>query len=310
MTNNINIKIASRVSPMALAQSNLVGNALKALHPGLEYEIVGFTTTGDKLLGSRLAKIGGKGLFVKELEQALLDGEADIAVHSMKDVPMQLPEPFALPVMCQRDDVRDAFVSETVESFDALPQGARLGTSSLRRQCQVLRLRPDLEIIPIRGNANTRLRKLKDGEVDALLLATSGLERLGLEDKIRHHLSVEDFLPAIGQGALGIECRNGDTETIDVIAPLNDRATYDCVGCERAIGLALNASCTLPLASLVEIADGRFVARAMVGTEDGKQIVEASEHAALDDATGLAKAVSDALLAQGAGAILEKYNDH
>ena len=219
MTKRI-IKIATRKSPLAMWQAEFVRDRLLELHPDLEIELVKMTTQGDKILDTPLAKIGGKGLFVKELEQGMLAGDADIAVHSMKDVPMHLPEGLHLPVICQREDPRDAFVSNTFSSLADLPAGSKVGTSSLRRECQLRTHRPDLEVLPLRGNVNTRLAKLDDGQFDAIILASAGLKRLGFEDRIREAMTPEQSLPAVGQGAVGIETRVDDVEINALLAPL------------------------------------------------------------------------------------------
>ncbi|MCC7276866.1 MAG: hydroxymethylbilane synthase, partial [Chromatiaceae bacterium] len=229
------IRIATRKSPLALWQAEHVAAALRHAHPGLQVEILGMSTRGDKILDAPLAKIGGKGLFVKELEQGLMDGSADIAVHSTKDVPVELPEGLFLPVILEREDPRDAFVSQRYERLADLPQGARVGTSSLRRQCQLTARRPDLDIQPLRGNVNSRLAKLDSGEFDAILLAAAGLMRLGFEARIRSRLSIDESLPAIGQGAVGIECRQDDARVLALLAPLHHPDTAARVAAERAM---------------------------------------------------------------------------
>lgn len=223
------LKIATRQSPLALWQAEHIRARLQDLHAGLQVELVTFVTQGDKILDTPLAKIGGKGLFVKELEAALLDGRADLAVHSMKDVPMALPEGLSLAVICEREDPLDAFVSNTYTSFEELPQGAKVGTSSLRRKTQILKQRPDLDIIDLRGNVGTRLSKLDAGQYDAIILASAGLKRLGLAERIRHTLTPEISLPAVGQGALGLECRTHDQTVLDLIQPLLHADTDACV---------------------------------------------------------------------------------
>ncbi|MEW8692828.1 MAG: hydroxymethylbilane synthase, partial [Candidatus Thiodiazotropha endolucinida] len=226
------ITIATRKSPLAMWQAEHVAAELKRVHPDIRVELMGMTTQGDKILDTPLAKIGGKGLFIKELEQGLISGEADIAVHSMKDVPVELPSGLHLPVIMQREDPRDAFVANRYQSIDQLPQGACVGTSSLRRQCQLAEVRPDLVIKSLRGNVNTRLRKLDDGEYDAIILAAAGLKRLGFEDRITALIGPEQSLPAIGQGAVGIECRVDDPRVNDLITPLHHAETAYCVGAE------------------------------------------------------------------------------
>ena len=233
------LKIATRQSPLALWQANFVKDQLEKFHPTLSVELVPMVTKGDVILDSPLAKIGGKGLFVKELENALLEKRADIAVHSMKDVPMEFPEGLGLSVICKREDPRDAFVSNTYRSLDELPQGAIVGTSSLRRQCQLKQLRPDLDIRSLRGNVGTRLSKLDNGEYDAIILASAGLIRLGLAERIASFIEVEQSLPAAGQGAVGIECRVDDEEVKALLAPLSDATTTTCVLAERAMNTRL-----------------------------------------------------------------------
>ena len=227
------LRIATRKSMLALWQAEYVSDLLRQAHPGLDVELLKMTTKGDKILDTPLAKVGGKGLFVKELEQGLLDGSADIAVHSMKDVPADLPDGLHLPTVCPREDPRDAFVSNRFETLDALPQGARVGTSSLRRQCQLRARRPDLEIVDLRGNVNTRLAKLDAGDFDAILLAAAGLKRLGMGERITETLAPEVSLPAVGQGAVGIECRQNDERTNALLAALNHPATQTRVRAER-----------------------------------------------------------------------------
>jgi len=243
--------IATRESPLALWQAHFVAGELRRLHPSLEVELLGMTSRGDQILDTPLYKVGGKGLFVKELETALLDGRADIAVHSMKDVPMELPDGLTLGVICEREDPRDALVG--IDSFDALPQGARLGTSSLRRSCQIKRSRPDLDIGFLRGNVNTRLSKLDAGEFDAIMLATAGLLRLGFDDRIGARIDPDISLPAGGQGAVGIEYRQSDTRTAELLAPLQHDLTARCVRAERAMVRKLDGGCDVPIASYAVI---------------------------------------------------------
>ncbi|MGD8909544.1 MAG: hydroxymethylbilane synthase, partial [Chromatiales bacterium] len=240
------IRIATRKSPLAMWQAEHVAAELKRIHPKIVVEIQGMTTQGDKILDTPLAKIGGKGLFIKELEQGLLSGRADIAVHSMKDVPVELPEGLHLSVIMQRGDPRDAFVSNRYKSLDELPDGACVGTSSLRRQSQLAELRPQLQIKSLRGNVNTRLGKLDKGEYDAIILAAAGLIRLGFEERITAFISQEQSLPAIGQGAVGIECRSDDSRVNELIAPLHHPETASCVLAERAMNQRLNGGCQVP----------------------------------------------------------------
>jgi hydroxymethylbilane synthase len=271
------LKIATRQSPLALWQAEHIRARLEALHAGLTVELVTFVTQGDKILDTPLAKIGGKGLFVKELEAALLDGRADLAVHSMKDVPMALPEGLSLAVICEREDPLDAFVSNSYANFDALPQGAKVGTSSLRRKCQILKQRPDLEIIDLRGNVGTRLSKLDAGQYDAIILASAGLKRLGLAERIRHTIRPELSLPAVGQGALGLECRANDQTVLDLIHPLLHVETDICVRAERAFNAYLEGGCQVPIAGYATLADNIIQIEGRVGSVDGQTLLKAQE---------------------------------
>lgn len=292
--------IATRESPLALWQANHVADRLRALHPDLEVSLLGMTSRGDQLLDRPLYKVGGKGLFVKELETALLDERADIAVHSMKDVPMGLPEGLTLGVICEREDPRDALVG--VDSLDALPHGARLGTSSLRRACQIKRVRPDLDIGFLRGNVNTRLAKLDAGEFDAIILATAGLLRLEFSERIGARLDPDVTLPAGGQGAVGIEYRAGDTVTADLLAPLQHDLTARCVRAERACVRRLDGGCDVPIASYAIERDGVLWLRGRVGSPDGQTLLMAEAEG--EDPEALGYQVADQLLADGADAIL------
>jgi len=292
--------IATRESPLALWQAHFVAGELKKLYPDLEVELLGMTSRGDQILETPLYKVGGKGLFVKELETALLDGRADIAVHSMKDVPMELPSGLELGVICEREDPRDALVG--VSSLDELPQGARLGTSSLRRSCQIKRSRPDLDIGFLRGNVNTRLAKLDAGEFDAIVLATAGLVRLGFNERIGASIDPEISLPAGGQGAVGIEYRSNDTRTAELLAPLQHDLTAVCVRAERACVRTLDGGCDVPIASYaVTEADGMWL-RARVGSPDGHSLLFAEGRGS--DPEVLGADVARQLLAQGADDIL------
>ena len=299
------LKIATRQSPLALWQAEHIRARLESLHAGLKVELVTFVTQGDKILDTPLAKIGGKGLFVKELEAALLDGRADLAVHSMKDVPMALPEGLSLAVICEREDPLDAFVSNTYESFDALPQGAKVGTSSLRRKCQILKQRPDLEIIDLRGNVGTRLSKLDSGLYDAIILASAGLKRLGLADRIRHTLAPEVSLPAVGQGALGLECRTDDQAVLDLILPLLHAETDACVRAERAFNAYLEGGCQVPIAGYATLNDGQISIEGRVGSVDGAILLKANLKGELVEAEHLGVVLAQDLLAQGAGDLLK-----
>ena len=299
------IRIATRKSALALWQAEYVKARLEQAHPGLKVSLVPMVSRGDKLLDAPLAKIGGKGLFVKELETALLENEADIAVHSMKDVPMDFPEGLGLYCICEREDPRDAFVSNTYDSLDALPAGSVVGTSSLRRQAQLLARRPDLKIQFLRGNVNTRLAKLDAGEYDAIILAAAGLIRLGFEDRIRSSISAEDSLPAGGQGAVGIECRSADSDVHALLAPLHHHETALRVTAERALNKHLNGGCQVPIACYALLEGDQLWLRGLVGQPDGGLLLRAEERAASSDAEALGVRVAEALLAQGADAILK-----
>ncbi|WP_374322431.1 hydroxymethylbilane synthase [Aquipseudomonas alcaligenes] len=297
------IRIATRKSALALWQAEYVKARLEQAHPGLKVSLVPMVSRGDKLLDAPLAKIGGKGLFVKELETALLENEADIAVHSMKDVPMDFPEGLGLFCICEREDPRDAFVSNTYDSLDALPPGSVVGTSSLRRQAQLLARRPDLKIHFLRGNVNTRLAKLDGGEYDAIILAAAGLIRLGFEARIRASISVDDSLPAGGQGAVGIECRTADAEIHALLAPLHHAETAARVTAERALNKRLNGGCQVPIACYALREGEQLWLRGLVGQPDGGLLLRAEGRGS--DAEALGVQVAEQLLAQGAEAILK-----
>ncbi|MBC9252780.1 hydroxymethylbilane synthase [Pseudomonas alcaligenes] len=299
------IRIATRKSALALWQAEYVKARLEEAHPGLIVSLVPMVSRGDKLLDAPLAKIGGKGLFVKELETALLENEADIAVHSMKDVPMDFPAGLGLFCICEREDPRDAFVSNTYASLDALPAGSVVGTSSLRRQAQLLARRPDLKIQFLRGNVNTRLAKLDAGEYDAIILAAAGLIRLGFADRIRASISVDDSLPAGGQGAVGIECRTADSEVHALLAPLHHRETALRVTAERALNKHLNGGCQVPIACYALLENEQLWLRGLVGQPDGGQLLRAEGRAGAESAEALGVQVAEQLLAQGAAAILK-----
>jgi hydroxymethylbilane synthase len=268
------VVIATRESALALWQARYVRGLLQARDPELEVSILGMTTEGDRRLGSSLAKIGGKGLFVKELEQALHDGRADLAVHSMKDVPMELPPGFRIAAIIAREEARDAFVSNRFSSLASLPDGSIVGTSSLRRESQIRSRHPGLSVRPLRGNVQTRLRKLDEGEFAAIILAAAGLKRLELHERITCLLEPEESLPAVGQGALGIECREDRRDLHDLLAPLEDRQTRCCVEAERSLSRALGGSCTVPLGGYAQFVDDRLRLRAFVATPDGSRFVE------------------------------------
>ncbi len=294
--------IATRESPLALWQAEHVKAALSALHQGLSVRLLGMRTLGDKWLSSPLSEVGGKGLFLKELEQAMLDGLAHIAVHSMKDVPAHLPDGFALPVMAFRDDVRDALVSSSGHRVADLPRGARIGSASLRRQCQLRARRPDLDVRPIRGNVGTRLGKLDAGEYDALVLAGAGLARLHLLDRVTEFLSVEDSVPSAGQGALGIECLADAVAVRKLIAPLDDPTVRRAVSAERAVTAGLAADCSAPLGAHARLDGGQIHLAAALGAVDGSRMLKVAVSGSDPEAVGAA-AVAD-LRAQGADAIL------
>ncbi|AOV15669.1 hydroxymethylbilane synthase [Acidihalobacter aeolianus] len=298
------LRIATRKSPLAVWQAEEVAGRLKALHPQLEIELVRMSTRGDQILDSPLAKIGGKGLFVKELEQALLSGEADIAVHSMKDVPVEFPPGLGLPVVLERDSPFDAFVSNRYDTPADMPVDAHVGSASLRRQAQIMSRFPRFKVSPLRGNVNTRLAKLDAGEFDAIILAASGLRRLGLSERIRSVLDAGDSLPAIGQGALGIETRLDDSRVMNLVAPLDDADTHCCVRAERALNARLNGGCQVPIAGYATLEGGRLRMRGLVGTPDGTRIHRAEADGPLDMPEALGTAIAENLLAQGAGEIL------
>jgi hydroxymethylbilane synthase len=301
------LRIATRKSALALWQANHVRAALERAHPKLVVELVPLTTEGDRRLDARLSEAGGKGLFIKELEVAMTDGRADVAVHSMKDVPAVLPPGFDIPVIAFRADVRDAFVSSRYRTLPDLPAGARIGSSSLRRCAQLLARRPDLVVAPVRGNVNSRLDKLDRGEYDALLLAAAGLDRLGLSQRINERLSVDASLPAAGQGALGVECPSGRHDIAQALAPLVDARVRDCVLAERAVAAALAADCTLPIAAYATESAGTFDLRALIATPDGTRFITARQSGT--DPVALGREVADALRAQGAETLLARLRE-
>lgn len=308
MLDNV-LRIATRQSPLALWQAQYVKQRLGEYHPDLRVELVPMVTRGDVILDTPLAKVGGKGLFVKELELALLEGRADIAVHSMKDVPVAFPEGLGLVTICEREDPRDAFVSERYSSLNDLPAGAIVGTSSLRRQCQLAALRPDLVIRSLRGNVGTRLSKLDNGEYDAIILAVAGLKRLGLASRIREALPPEVSLPAVGQGAVGIECRMADAQTQALLAPLHDRETATRIIAERAMNTRLEGGCQVPIGSYAELDNGALWLRALVGEPDGSQIIRGERCGTPEQAEAMGIDLADELLNKGAREILQRvYN--
>lgn len=299
------LRIATRQSPLALWQANFVKDALEQRFPQLSVELVTMVTKGDIILDTPLAKIGGKGLFVKELELALLENRADIAVHSMKDVPMTFPEGLGLAVICERGDPRDAFVSNHYANLEALPAEAVVGTSSLRRQCQLMAKYPHLQIKSLRGNVGTRLSKLDNGEYDAIILASAGLIRLGLSERIRTFIPVETSLPACGQGAVGIETRLNDERVLGYLAELNHQPTAYCVQAERAMNSRLQGGCQVPIGGFATLTGDEIELNALVGSLDGSTIVRASAKGNIKEAEKLGVEVAEALLAKGADHILK-----
>ena len=298
------LRIATRKSPLALWQAEHVRDRLLGLHSGLDVELVPMSTQGDRMLDAPLAKVGGKGLFVKELENALLDGRADIAVHSMKDVPVGFPDGLHLAVIMERADPRDALVSSHHASLAELPPGARLGTSILRRRCQILAVRPDLDVINLRGGVGTRLRKLDDGDYDAIVLACAGLQRLEMPQRIAEALAPEVLLPAIGQGVLGIECRSEDARTNGLIAPLACPDGSVLVGCERSLNARLGGGCQVPIAAHAVFEGDDVWLRALVASPDGQLVLREDDRAEAAAAEALGVRVGERLLARGAEAIL------
>jgi hydroxymethylbilane synthase len=304
------IRIATRKSPLALWQAEFVKAELEKNHPELQVELVPMTTKGDIILDVPLAKIGGKGLFVKELEVAMLEGRADIAVHSMKDVPMEFPDGLGLEVICEREDPQDAFVSNQFKTIDQLPQGAIVGTSSLRRQCQLKAQRPDLDIRDLRGNLGTRLGKLDDGQYDAIILASAGLIRLKMADRIAQAIPADYMLPAGGQGAVGIECRTDDDVTKSLLACLNHEETAIRVKAERAVNNHLQGGCQVPIGAFSQINGDEIVIDALVGAIDGSEIIQHQITGAKSDAEKLGIEIAEQLLADGADRILQQVGAH
>ncbi|MCG7755310.1 MAG: hydroxymethylbilane synthase [Nitrosomonas sp.] len=298
------IIIASRESLLAMWQAKFIQKRLGELYPQTEVSILGMTTRGDQILDQSLAKIGGKGLFIKELEQALEDGRADIAVHSMKDMPMNVPEGFALAAITEREDPRDAFVSIHYSGLDALPEGSVVGTSSLRRESQLRAQFPHLDVHPLRGNVQTRLRKLDEGQYAAIILAAAGLKRLGLSDRITALLSPEQSLPAVGQGALGIECRADRTDVVALMQPLHHQETAYCVEAERALSRVLGGSCQVPLGAFAEISNGILQLRGFVAQPDGKRIVSDALNGKPETGITMGQQLAQKLINKGAGEIL------
>ncbi|TKB45531.1 hydroxymethylbilane synthase [Thalassotalea mangrovi] len=300
------IRIATRKSALAMWQAEYVKARLEHFHQGLTVELLPMVTKGDIILDSPLAKVGGKGLFVKELEVAMLEGRADIAVHSMKDVPVDFPEGLGLQVICEREDPRDAFVSNQYQSIDALPQGAVVGTSSLRRQCQLKAMRPDLQVNDLRGNVNTRLAKLDNGDYDAIILAAAGLIRLEMSQRIAQYIAPEMMLPANGQGAVGIECRSDDDRVKALLAPLEHTETRIRVLAERAMNTQLQGGCQVPIGGHATIDGEQLHLRGLVGRPDGSELIEAEIYGAVSEAEKLGQVLADELLASGANVILKE----
>lgn len=300
------IRIATRQSPLALWQAQHVAELLQLTFPQVKTELVKMSTRGDKILDAPLAKVGGKGLFVKELEQGLLEGQADIAVHSMKDVPVDFPEGLFLPTILTREDPTDAFVSNYYATIQDLPANARIGTSSLRRQCQIKEKFPDAEVLPLRGNVNTRLAKLDAGDYDAIILASAGLKRLGMANRITETLDAAVSLPAIGQGAIGIECRVNDQEINELLSALHDWETGLCVTAERAMNARLNGGCQVPIAGFAQIRGERLFMRGLVGSPDGKVLYRTEKSGGLDQAAVIGREIAEELLALGADKILNE----
>jgi len=312
------VVIGTRGSKLALWQAEWVKSELERVHPGIEVSLSIIKTTGDKILDVPLAKVGGKGLFVKEIEEAMLRKEVDIAVHSMKDVPTEFPEGLHLAVICRREDPRDAFLSREseepgrfkIESLNDLPEGAVVGTSSLRRACQLMHRRPDLKIEQLRGNVDTRIRKLDEGLYDAIILAAAGIKRLGRAERITEMVPVEVSLPAIGQGAVGIECRIEDPEIHELIAPLNHLETEICVRAERAFLRRLEGGCQVPIAAHARLSDGRISMEGLVGDTEGRKIIRGRIEGPKDDFRELGISLAEDLLSRGAGDILREVYGH
>ena len=304
------IRIATRSSPLALWQAEEVKRLLLKQHKDLTVELVPMVTKGDRILDKSLNKVGGKGLFIKELEYSLFENRADIAVHSMKDVPMVLPEGLILPVILERADPRDAFVSNHFASLDELPDGARIGTSSLRRQALLAAQYPQFKLLDLRGNVGTRLAKLDNGDYDAIILAAAGLERLGLKERIRAYISTEQSLPAIGQGAIGIECRQEDEKIIELIQPLNHVQTQTCVQAERQLNLRMHGGCHVPIAGYATLDNDLLQLNGFIGLPDGSKSLWANHTKKTEDPIYLGNTVADDLLAQGAQELLDVIVNH
>lgn len=302
--------IASRESALAMWQAHHIQSMLQALYPAMTIEILGMTTTGDQILDSPLARIGGKGLFVKELEQALADGRADLAVHSMKDVPMHLPDGFVLAAIGEREDPRDAFVSNNYARLEDLPRGSIVGTSSLRRQSQLQARLPHLKIESLRGNLQTRLRKLDEGQYAAIILAAAGLKRLGLESRISQLISTEHSIPAVGQGALGIEINAARKDLLPILAPLNHDVTASCVEAERGMSRALAGSCQVPLGAYAERHGAELHMTGFVASIDGRELLREEARGTVSAPEALGQALAQKLIARGADRILAALADN
>jgi hydroxymethylbilane synthase len=299
------IRIATRQSPLALWQAEHVAALLVKAFPRIKTELVKMVTRGDKVLDAPLAKIGGKGLFVKELEQGMLEGSADIAVHSMKDVPIEFPEGLHLSAILLREDPTDAFVSNMYATLNELPANAKIGTSSLRRECQLKEQFPYAEVMPLRGNVNTRLAKLDAGHYDAIILASAGLKRLAMTDRIAQSLDANTSLPAVGQGAIGIECRVDDAEINAMLRVLHDAETGLCVTAERAMNKRLNGGCQVPIAGFAQLIEGQIFMRGLVGNPDGSVLYRAESSGNSDQAEAIGIQIAEDLLAQGADKLLQ-----
>ena len=304
MNTDHTLRIATRESALALWQANYVKSKLEQAHPLLNVELVPMTTKGDQILDTPLAKIGGKALFVKELEVAMLEDRADIAVHSMKDVPVEFPEGLMLHTICQREDPRDAFVSNKYQELETLPKGAIVGTSSLRRQCQIKSMRPDLDIRDLRGNVNTRLRKLDEEQYDAIILAAAGLIRLNMADRIKQYLPVSTLLPANGQGAVGIECRSHDSRVHQLLSVLEHEETRIRVLAERAMNRTLQGGCQVPIGAYAEVENNTLHLKGLVGSLDGCEIIQADIRGTVNEAEALGEQLAERLLQLGADKIL------
>ncbi|MBL4659384.1 MAG: hydroxymethylbilane synthase [Alcanivoracaceae bacterium] len=309
MTENIQktITIATRKSPLALWQAEFAARLIEKNFPHIKTKLLPMTTKGDQILNVTLNKIGGKGLFLKELEQSMLAGEADIAIHSMKDVPADMPDEFTICSIFKRHDASDAFVSNTYSALEQLPQNARVGTSSLRRQSQLLAIRPDLQVLPLRGNVQTRLQKLDNGEYDAIILATAGLERMQLDDRIKSKLIPNAWLPAVGQGAVGVECLSNRSDLIELLAQLNDEESAQCVNAERAMNKVLNGSCSVAIGAYATLNNDKIAMQAIVCAPDGSQSIR--QQAEAKDPYELGSNIAKLLLADGAQEILDMADD-